>query len=461
MLTMKIASQQLFEDTYLENKEIFDEMSHEEIVTETVNQLTSQGVNLQNILCSAGDFTLAEDDVFVYKVLSASDEFFANMNEQNAQNLINSLKKDLATRVFAAKHGCYSKLMENLSSCDINVLEVLCAILEKQPDLVSFADIETILAVFKSLVGSDGKDAELKSLLSISVNICTLHEGNRQFMVKLKAPEVILEAMQKFPKLFVLSCNALRVFLLDDDVRVPFGKAHEHAQHIVGQLDGITKVVESYKATNQELGSSFALFSTLGKFCVRNEYCQQCVDIGAFEIATELLESDELRGNEKFVLSLLAFLKTAGGNDDVKDKIAEQGFLKSIMTILDEFSHSEQVCNAALVTLSVVVLRKPQYSKQVFDDNFAQIVVLLLDRYNDSVKVQESAFLAIRTLVNRCDEGKQLLLANGVEEYLQQAAGEVEELKQVANDTLRVLESTKGTFSEPWTGQQGDRIAQD
>ena len=458
---MIIASQKLFEDTYLENKEIFEEMSHEEIVAETVNQLTSQGVNLKNILCSAEDFSVDEDNIFVYKVLAASDNFFEDLSSENAQSLISLMKKDLATRVFAAKHGTYSKLIDQLKTNNYLLYEVLIAMLEKQPDLVSKADMELIMEIFGTTIGeNESKDVIMKYFLQLVINICTLHEENRQAMVAVQAPELIVKVLISCPKLFVLSCSALRVFLLDDDVRVPFGKAHEHAQHIVGHLEGISKVIEGYKLSGKDLNCNIALFSTLSKFCVRNEYCQQCVDFGAFEIATELLNLEDMRGNEKFVISVLSFLKTAGGNDDVKDKIAEVGFLKSIMGILDEFSHSEQVCHAALVTLSVVVLRKPQYSKQVFDFKFAQIVVLLLDRYSESIKVQNAAFLAIRTLVNRSEEGKQMLIANGVEEYLQKAS-EIDELKQNANDTLRVIESSKGTLSEPWTGQQGDRIAHD
>ena len=40
------------------------------------------------------------------------------------------------------------------------------------------------------------------------------------------------------------ACQALRVLTFDDDVRVPFGKAHEHAKMIVTEENAPKKILD-------------------------------------------------------------------------------------------------------------------------------------------------------------------------------------------------------------------------
>ena len=454
----------MFEETYLENKELFDEMTHAELVAETVNQLTSQGLDLQNMLCSAEDFKVDDGNCFTYRVLTLCSNFYADPNFENSALLTKELKKSLAIRVYAAKNGCYQELLQLLKAKNPRCLEPLVVILDKQPDLVLQEDMDLIIETLR--FSSKERDSEwaklenVKSLLNIFINICTLHEENRQNMLRKEAPEAVLESLESHPDAFWQATAALRTYVLDDDVRVPFGKAHEHGQHLVATLDAIPKLIRAYGRTSKDINCSISLLVTLAKFCIRNEYCQQVVDNGAFQIATETFATEQGRTSERFVSSFLGFLKAAGGNDDVKDKIADSGCLTQIVQVLEAFSHSENVCEQALVTLSVVVLRKPQYSKQVFSHNFAELVVSTLDLHSNCRRVTKAACLAIRALVNRNEEGKQLLIAKGVEQYLQQAA-EVEELRESANDTLRVIASEKTVLHEPWTGQRGDKLERD
>lgn len=45
-------------------------------------------------------------------------------------------------------------------------------------------------------------------------------------------------------------CGALRVLTYDDDVRVPFGKGHEHAKMIVTEQDALSKIMLISKGTH-------------------------------------------------------------------------------------------------------------------------------------------------------------------------------------------------------------------
>ena len=75
-------------------------------------------------------------------------------------------------------------------------------------------------------------------------------------------------------------CRVWIAMVQDDDVRVPFGKAHENAREIVenhGALKLLTGCLETYQSDIKTLEYCLAAIRALA---VRNEYCQEVVDEG-------------------------------------------------------------------------------------------------------------------------------------------------------------------------------------
>ena len=50
------------------------------------------------------------------------------------------------------------------------------------------------------------------------------------------------------------ACSALRVLTFDDDIRVPFGKAHDHAKMIVTEAGALGRIMEMCKGWYIETG---------------------------------------------------------------------------------------------------------------------------------------------------------------------------------------------------------------
>lgn len=124
-------------------------------------------------------------------------------------------------------------------------LEALSALTDGQPDLLDVEGREFLIGT----LNAHKTDPALTCLcIRVIRHCCLKHENNRQDLVKagvlallagsithhIERAEVVREA-----------CVALRVMTFDDDVRVPFGHAHEHAKMIVLEQNGLKVIVEA------------------------------------------------------------------------------------------------------------------------------------------------------------------------------------------------------------------------
>ena len=69
-----------------------------------------------------------------------------------------------------------------------------------------------------------------------------MNESNRQFLVENGLCENLMSVILRHNSngsLLGQVCQLIRSILLDDDLRVEFGKSHEHAKYIASKLNGI------------------------------------------------------------------------------------------------------------------------------------------------------------------------------------------------------------------------------
>ena len=66
----------------------------------------------------------------------------------------------------------------------------------------------------------------------------------------------------------------------DDDVRVPFGKAHENAREIVENHEALKLLTGCLAQYHGHLRTLEACLAAIRSLAVRNEYCQEVVDEG-------------------------------------------------------------------------------------------------------------------------------------------------------------------------------------
>ena len=288
MSNAKKISQEYFDSIVNENINDFG-MSQKEAIDDAINQLTSQGVDL-NIICKF-EFDERKELTDALKKLYELIECINNQKrEQNGTSTFEELNKAafcqlniikdkfnkdlsfrcLATKIQAPEKNAYQIFMtyfENLKSptksCspesteDINKNDILIesflnafqAYLHQQSDVLDTAGLKMLIRLTSSeendTTGTSGFGSHstvLQNLLKCINTSCQMSESNRQFFVENGLCENLMIIFQQHKTNNAILCEAcqlIRSLLLDDDVRVEFGKSHEHAKFIASQLNGL------------------------------------------------------------------------------------------------------------------------------------------------------------------------------------------------------------------------------
>lgn len=158
-----------------------------------------------------------------------------------------------AQRYLAAQKDAYPTI---LSYCKkgmeeekavLAALSALAALTDGQPDLLDAEGQQFLLDVLKKYQA----DPSVMCIAICAVRRCCLkHEQNRQDLVKGGVLPLLTGAITQHSgcaELVKEASVALRVMTFDDDVRVTFGHAHEHAKMIVLEHNGLKVLIEAAK----------------------------------------------------------------------------------------------------------------------------------------------------------------------------------------------------------------------
>jgi len=178
--------------------------------------------------------------VAVARLKTAAAEEPINMSHiaEACSELSSVCDAGLADRCLAAKCGAYDVLMSILHTDSPTeklsfVLPALLSLVDQQPDILDDRGATRIVNILHESVSS-------ADVIVIALNIvcrcCTLHEANRQLFVTLEIIPVAADLLTTYHShrgVVRAACAVFSALTLDDDVRVAFGKSHEHAKAIV------------------------------------------------------------------------------------------------------------------------------------------------------------------------------------------------------------------------------------
>lgn len=223
---------------------------------------------------------------------------------QLGDDLLESLKKlslecnkDESSRVFAGKNGALGIL---LSTCqrfvkDENLfaasLDTFCSFVQGQGNVVNSETIKFLSGCLKDYQERDQVTGMLVKAVRLS---CIMSEANRQAFVEEGVIPVLVEILKthrQSPTVIKEACFALRVLTFDDDMSVPFGKAHEHAKLIVAE-NALPVMLEMLDAVQQNVETASELMATLGRLAVRDEFCKEIVDLGGLKMILQMLQGN-------------------------------------------------------------------------------------------------------------------------------------------------------------------------
>lgn len=270
--TNKKVSQEYFDQIVSENMNDF-EMSESDAIQDALNQLKSQGVDL-SMICkfSIENRTKLTDAI---KKLNELNEKITGSGEKNgsyesALNVMNIMKEkfqsDLSYRCLATnmtKPNAYETFMSYLKKFDksrervltndeINFIDSFFKTFDsyvyQQSDVLT-SECLKLLIDFTNTDEScfESQPIILQSILKCINSGCLMNEPNRQFLVENGLCENLMKLIKKNRKnegVLCQVCQLIRSLLLDDDLRVEFGKAHEHAKYIAHELNGIDVLLQ-------------------------------------------------------------------------------------------------------------------------------------------------------------------------------------------------------------------------
>jgi len=227
---------------------------------------------------------------------------------------------------------------------------------------------------------------------------CLLHELNRQMIVN---EEILITHLK--PLLLqrkeieivrnVLTC--LRYLILDDDIRVEFGKAHEHARLIAHEcLSDLTLLLTEFKENPDVLAE---LMLTIAALCVRNEFCQVVADANGIVLIMDAMVTfpDSL----KITRESLKLLKALGGNDTVKVDIIRSGAASIIESSFNRHKADEILAKNALACITILSLRSKDNSMALFEAGVAETILDSMKIHAKSKIIQRNAAWAVRNMV--------------------------------------------------------------
>jgi hypothetical protein len=268
----KKVSQEYFDQIVAENMNDF-EMNESDAIQDALNQLKSQGVDL-SMICkfSIENRTKLIDAI---KNLNELNEKLTGPNEKNgsyesAMNIMNIMREkfqtDLSYRCLAtnmAKPNAYEIFMAYLKKFDkskeraltseeINFVDsffkTFDSYIYQQSDVLTSECLKLLI----DFINNDESCFEsqpiiLQSILKCINSGCLMNEPNRQFLVENGLCENLMKLIKMHRKnegVLCQICQLIRSLLLDDDLRVEFGKSHEHAKYIAHELNGIDVLLQ-------------------------------------------------------------------------------------------------------------------------------------------------------------------------------------------------------------------------
>lgn len=161
-----------------------------------------------------------------------------------------------AQRYLAAQKDAYPVILSccqkslDIQEAVLTTTLALAALTDGQPDLLDPEGQRFLLDILIKY----RSDSAVTRVAILTVHHCCLkHEQNRQDLVNGGVLALLTSAITQHSECAELvkeASVALRVMTFDDDVRVTFGHAHEHAKIIVLEHSGLKVLIDAAKGEN-------------------------------------------------------------------------------------------------------------------------------------------------------------------------------------------------------------------
>lgn len=225
--------------------------------------LAFQGVDLTNIVKEVMENIPGESKNKLISTLDKLGNEIKTPGKENEilvelKNLKEECDKSIAHKVFAGSNCAYNILVDTLELFhgDVDIalaaLNAAVSLMNGNPDLLDKKGIEVMM----NYLDTQKNPKIVMKVLEWTKVCCIKHEQNRQDIFGMKILDrlkTLLHTKDVLPGVVKNVCCVARALTLDDDIRVQFGKAHEHARELAAEiLCTITDLLKSKLTLRKE-----------------------------------------------------------------------------------------------------------------------------------------------------------------------------------------------------------------
>lgn len=469
---MSLISQELFDETVLENEDVFD-LSPDEALQETLSQYSH--LDLVHLLLThpSSKDTLERDTRKAF--LEALSHLKESVQENNGSVLVNNTEKcvewlETVEECCKSQPQAFLVLLQQQEGMDtllalfnnenenpsilLQTIQTLIVILTPRSDCREIqsqlrdklgAAMTRWMRYFQQ--ASSNNDFKLESLLlQLSQVSCRQNEENKKLWIKAAASEndnihgidvllnIVKQQQQVHPELVIQACQLLAILCRFDDFRSPQGaapvvsSAHENAMEFARHQAVPILYQVAHDTTNNDGSNNHhkllaASLSALRVLAIHDDIVQTMVAVGVLDLVRMTLEQSEQ--DEQVCTATLGLMRNLCGNDSVKTTLCNDSVLSGMLSAMQVYSKNAILQEHGCGCMAAMALRKPKNAFTIVKSHDGHLQILSAMRFHSSnTLVQRQGALALRNLASRSkpeDGIRQLMLDAGAEQGLRQA----------------------------------------
>ena len=471
-----LISQDLFDETIIENMQVF-ELSEDEALQETVEQFRTSGQSLHHLVLTLPNkeqeerakrrnflSTLQELDTMVQPdgTVGTNDEG----GELRMKQIHDACSNDLDSTTYLTLLDAYDGIFTIMSFLTII----------KEPDQINHSSTNLLMATLQALTTiltpkqlqqqqqqqeeQQQSVRELQSnlrdkvtpILQQLVKLMKLYENNtaislqilkashastrtnepnkREWMQGRQGVTLLLRILQSKQDPLVFSASQLITVLCRfDDFRSTQGITTSSAQDHVLEFgrQGSVPLLQ-FQVERILLGSKMdvdllaVILSAQRVLCIHDDIVQSMVAVGIISTVKEVLAV--AHGSPLLTTATLGLVRNLCANDDVKCTLCmgEKSVLKEVLAAMADSPEEGTLQEHGCGTLAAMALRKQRNAHAIVQEMGPSLIISAMQHHTTNVVLQRQGALAIRNVTSRVDQTvKDHVLDMGAEQVLRQA----------------------------------------
>jgi hypothetical protein len=466
-------SQELFDETLVENEEVFD-LSPEDALKETVEQFEKSNQTVKHLSLTYPDSEEGEKERAERQHFTKALELLDTcVHEDGSVKIVDGTVEALMAveKACSSSSPTFSALLDQHEG--LYTLLSLLNVVPEESDLQDAAKVTALLSAVHCLLAILSKASNTQrdltravltkpllqlewstamqddlriSILRLLYVCCKNNETNKKIWTNQKdSLRRLVSVLKKTDneELALACCRFTTVLGRFDDFRQSYcgPPTISSSNDTVLELSrcGMVPVLKAW--TDKEIPELMpSLLTSLRVMAVHDDIVQSMVAAGLLDTATRILAATTSGGqNLELVTATVGMMRNIAANDEIKTALCQSSVLPNVISIAETYPDKPLLQEHVCGLLGAMALRKPKNASRILQCDGGRIILLAMKRFATSTVVQRQGALAIRNLASRATpEEKQLILdtlnAEAVLQYAGLHGGSVDEAYAALRD---------------------------